>query len=857
MNALLPAMDWLNQVDSLIPRVGWTLVHSMWEGVLIAALLAMLLRAMRTAPATIRYVACCSALLAVIATMSITFAMLRPREIVQVQPLARPAPALASGFAEVPIPRTPLRSLAVSQSVDLLRIVVLAWLLGVALMTLRHICGWFWLQNLRRGSRSTEFETVIKRLSDGMRIARLIQVIETAKIDVPAVIGVFRPVILVPVGVFSGLSPQQIDAILAHELAHIRRHDYLVNLLQAAVESLMFYHPAVWWISRRIRAEREHCCDDIAAEVCGSRAEYAGALATLESRRSLMAFAPAATGGELLARVRRILRLPAPTRQNKVRSLAAAVLALACMSVPLLLNAQAKPASQQSAITRKSPATTQRHEPMPPEPKDFEQNPAAADGTGKTTFVIMGSHAGQYNVPRPNVRLLEAFELARVQRADCYQLFVLRKADGRVVRPQNDKLFARDPGQNIVIREGDKIYIFPPPTSQPAAAAMPAAKLSVTGFDVPATLKNSTTSPTTRNFDIAVGFQPSYVVLAQSPIAGSDQKLLTISGATLQFHGVEGISVSTTQKVAPSTQPQLKFMKIAIGKSQILRDGQHTHWTAVKRMLDAIPPAERKQIVLQIAAFPDVTVKSFNEDRWYANHIVEMYGLAYLSDTGIVETPEPPVTREQRRLDAVQQIEDMQAQRKKIASTTKDKALLEEIDRRIELIRSMEALEDPPSTPPAATKPATTAPSTQVGKVPAAVTLLAELIRKRDVYRDTLAQMSSMGPKNPRKMQIQQLHDMIEKKIAEQISVESIGAMDPTMREYLRTRDSMEFRLQQRRRNLGENNPVISDAKADLELQNKRIEAYSQAFRKSFGLGPAAPVLESSSSQPAATKPAD
>ena len=130
----------------------------------------------------------------------------------------------------------------------------------------------------------------------------------------PTVIGWLKPVVLLPASALAALSPQQLEAILAHELAHIRRHDYLVNLLQTLVETLLFYHPAVWWLSRRIRIERENCCDDLAVSLCGDPVAYANALADLESLRSETApthhIAMAATGGALLQRVRRLLGAP-------------------------------------------------------------------------------------------------------------------------------------------------------------------------------------------------------------------------------------------------------------------------------------------------------------------------------------------------------------------------------------------------------------------------------------------------------------------------------------------------------------------------------------------------------------------
>ena len=127
----------------------------------------------------------------------------------------------------------------------------------------------------------------------------------------PTVIGWLKPVVLLPASALAGLAPHQMEAILAHELAHIRRHDYLVNLFQTVVETLLFYHPAVWWLSRRIRAERENCCDDLAVSLCGDPVAYAAALAELEGLRSTTGDSVlAATGGSLLQRVRRLLGAP-------------------------------------------------------------------------------------------------------------------------------------------------------------------------------------------------------------------------------------------------------------------------------------------------------------------------------------------------------------------------------------------------------------------------------------------------------------------------------------------------------------------------------------------------------------------
>ena len=151
-------------------------------------------------------------------------------------------------------------------------------------------------------------------LSARLGLTRTVRLLESTRLQVPVVVGWLRPVLLVPTAVLGGLSPQQLEAVIAHELAHIRRHDYLVNLLQSAVETLLFYHPAVWWVSSAVRAEREHCCDDLAVVACGDAVLYARALTAIETlRHEEMGVAMAITGSPLLARVRRLLGAKPPT----------------------------------------------------------------------------------------------------------------------------------------------------------------------------------------------------------------------------------------------------------------------------------------------------------------------------------------------------------------------------------------------------------------------------------------------------------------------------------------------------------------------------------------------------------------
>jgi hypothetical protein len=193
-----------------------------------------------------------------------------------------------------------------------------------------------------------------------------VRLAESALLEVPAVIGWLKPVILVPASALAGLSPHELDGILAHELAHVRRNDYLVNLIQTLIETLLFYHPATWWIGRVIRRERENCCDDLAAGACGDALVYAGALARLEELRGPgTGLALGAHGAALLPRIRRLLNRPAPVRARRSWSLSATALLLACVLAPLAavqLSARAQnhkpaePTTQPAAAPATSPA---------------------------------------------------------------------------------------------------------------------------------------------------------------------------------------------------------------------------------------------------------------------------------------------------------------------------------------------------------------------------------------------------------------------------------------------------------------------------------------------------------------------
>jgi GWxTD domain-containing protein len=293
----------------LARTVSLALAHSLWEGVLIAVALAAALCVARSSRA--RYGAACVAMLLMLASFGVTLVSLLPQPDLAKAPRA-PVPVLAAraGLPIVPQETQP----APASLAAWFPWIASCWAGGVLFFHLRSLGGWIAARRLRRSGvcrAPGEWQQRLDGLAARVRVSKPAALLESCLADVPVVIGYVRPVILMPVGLLAGLPVAQVEAILIHELAHIRRQDYLVNLMQTFVEGLLFYHPAVWWISGVIRAERENCCDDLAVAATGDARQYAAALAALEQNRwAAHELALAATGGSLVKRIRRLLQQP-------------------------------------------------------------------------------------------------------------------------------------------------------------------------------------------------------------------------------------------------------------------------------------------------------------------------------------------------------------------------------------------------------------------------------------------------------------------------------------------------------------------------------------------------------------------
>jgi len=344
--------------QALILALGWALLHFLWQGVLIAMLLGGVNLLLRRAGAGVRYAAACAAMLAMLAAGVGTFLWLVIHAgafgSTPVEALVPVLPATRAGSAIVARTISSQSAFRMEQWLDNHLVwLVCVWAAGVVMLSLRTAGGWIFAQTLKgRGSRPAEpaWQQVLERLASRLGVARRIALCESMVARVPAVIGWLRPVILLPVSALAGLTPQMMEAILAHELAHIRRHDYLLNMLQTAVETLLFYHPAVWWVGKKIRQERENCCDDLAVAACGDALVYARALTELEQLRGVpYDLAMAATGGSLLARIRRLVGVHQPIGGTPSTWLAGIVALLTLSALwaarPLSINYHARAAS--------------------------------------------------------------------------------------------------------------------------------------------------------------------------------------------------------------------------------------------------------------------------------------------------------------------------------------------------------------------------------------------------------------------------------------------------------------------------------------------------------------------------------
>jgi D-alanyl-D-alanine endopeptidase (penicillin-binding protein 7) len=310
-------------IQNLLAGIGWTLVHFVWQGALIGCATAIALTLLRNARPEQRYLVACAGL-----ALCLLWPALDLYLRVTSNDAASASVRLASSLAPDVSPETGARLLSWLNGNLLL--LVGSWAACATTLALRMAMGLLWIGRAAQHNRTDAFwQARLARMAAQFGIDRSVRFRIVYNLASPITAGWWRPVVLVPASLVSGMPPELLEALLAHELAHVKRFDYLVNLGQNVVETLLFYHPAVWWISNRIRAEREQIADDFAARQLGEPRRLALALSELERIQfSTHRLAQAANGGDLMVRIKRLIR---PDRQALNWTAAVPVLGLAAV----------------------------------------------------------------------------------------------------------------------------------------------------------------------------------------------------------------------------------------------------------------------------------------------------------------------------------------------------------------------------------------------------------------------------------------------------------------------------------------------------------------------------------------------
>src|SRR6516225_4695095 len=325
--------DWLS--PATLRLLALALLHFLWQGAALAALAYVLMALCRSAAT--RYAIAVAMLILMVSAPATTFLVLHALEKAEAPAstaegvVISPGPTVSfAPGADIP------RSIPREAPPDYFLWLVEAWFAGVMLLSLRSAGGFLVVARLRRRESTPLNEELLElclSLERRMGLTRVVRYCQCMHLDAPAVAGWVRPLVFLPMTALTGLSAAQLEAVIAHELAHIRRFDAFVNLFQIAVETLLFYHPAVWWLGKEIRVERENCCDDEAVALCGSPVNYAKALAHMAEWQAAPRLVMAANRGLLSARVARLLGANENAGTFRRASLSAGVL---CLSAALL-----------------------------------------------------------------------------------------------------------------------------------------------------------------------------------------------------------------------------------------------------------------------------------------------------------------------------------------------------------------------------------------------------------------------------------------------------------------------------------------------------------------------------------------
>lgn len=648
MNVLHQAIDSFAQFTPA-ERLGWVLLHSLWEVALVAVVLAAALGSvLRRRSAVARYAACCAALIVMAALPAATgagafaAAGYRPVSASRLTATGGMAHPLVHAMRSAQGAPAPVSTPRDAQALHpLLTALCYAWVLGIVTLAAWHIFGWARVQRLKARSSQAPapWQERIAELAARIRLRSRVWLRVSDAIGAPALIGWIRPVVLVPLCALTELSPQQIEALLLHELAHIRRHDYLINLLQTAVETLLFYHPAAWWVGQKIRQEREHCCDDLAAAHCG-RLKYARALAAMEEMRAGLVPAPAlgSDGGSLLRRIERLVAPPmAQRRPPRTRPVAVFAIAIvASTGVWIATSGGAAHAADGAHPAPSAAAATQpdsiRPEDLAPDHSDYTIHP------GDLIAVTISDLNGPNSETVRQARVTESGNISLPYLEGVVRAAGLTEAqlEAAIVKAYSDAHLIQHAQVTVGISEArGRAFNVLGHVARPGEYMMAQSDFRLLDAIALAGGTRDTVDQVRilRGDRITVGGKGKgpksrVIEIAADRLFGGTAKLdpefnlVVRPGDTVL---VLGPDFPATAPVGPE-----KFVQLIVGKDGITFQGKPMTWEQLPGVMEKLQ--DREDTVLEISAdSQDVTVGRYFDAQSRAGNLVHKYGFKYLS----------------------------------------------------------------------------------------------------------------------------------------------------------------------------------------------------------------------------------
>ena len=342
--------------DNIINALGWSLFHTLWQGIILAVFIGVILHLLRHKSSQIRYFISVSTIFIIVGLSVYHFIHHFDNSFIT-----------ADDYSE----QIGITTISESQFVDLsdlnahnkkqislnlvvskvqkiskyFPVIVKFWLIGILFFLVKFIVGYFYTQRLRTHGIWTLSENWIQKfekIKSNLKISKKIQYLESQVVRIPMVVGYFKPVILIPTEMLTGIPTEQIESIIAHELAHIKRNDYIINVLLSIIETVFFFHPAVWYLSNKIRDERENCCDDIALSVINDSLAYAKALVSIQELTLNKHYSAVAFSGRkkhLLNRIKRMIMKPKSKSNRTDKIIASLVILSAIMTLSFTYSA--------------------------------------------------------------------------------------------------------------------------------------------------------------------------------------------------------------------------------------------------------------------------------------------------------------------------------------------------------------------------------------------------------------------------------------------------------------------------------------------------------------------------------------